>query len=549
MYSFGIPARKINTFNLKKKSQEKKGIQHQSVAGATPQQCAPLKLYMQGTSPQWFLDCSVDEGDDSLIDETFRRHCFEANRPAIFRRSYNLQFGGSQCFNVQKLQNDLSPKSLLELFGCEKNVPIVRETQKPGDDTSVDAKTTEEAKATPAFVNQSKNSPLPPKDYCPLPESSSTLQRFITDVTRDGEIDAQVYLKDWHYLLDRSALSARNDDDWDPHTNALYTCPLPLRLDWLNEYCLRKTDRSRAAAAQPTEDRSNADEAHAGGMANNRDLFGKQFDARGDNTGDYRFVYIGEVGSSTPYHMDVFGSYSWSLNVGGTKRWRFYTPHPDEEMPNTFLEFSEDEIGRPITRRYVEVIQLPGDLVFVPSRVYHCVENTTANNEHLVTSVNHNWFNRFNIVTHVVPLLVEEAMAAHTSVDQETRDIFRNDAKRAGCDCGLTTANYLTNECASLARHDFLFQKSISGEGEDVAIAETVTRDGWLSHVELMLQGGGSWNLFSMRRLLCFVADERRAANDGVSNNETLLDPAADLRAALEGIRQIDIAIGEIATT
>ncbi|KAF4352659.1 hypothetical protein G4B88_012562 [Cannabis sativa] len=40
----------------------------------------------------------------------------------------------------------------------------------------------------------------------------------------------------------------------------------------------------------------------------------------------YRFVYMGEKGSWTPLHADVFRSYSWSANACGKKRWLFLSP-------------------------------------------------------------------------------------------------------------------------------------------------------------------------------------------------------------------------------
>ena len=41
---------------------------------------------------------------------------------------------------------------------------------------------------------------------------------------------------------------------------------------------------------------------------------------------DYKFVYIGPKDSWTPFHYDVFGSFSWSANVVGRKHWIFVPP-------------------------------------------------------------------------------------------------------------------------------------------------------------------------------------------------------------------------------
>ena len=45
---------------------------------------------------------------------------------------------------------------------------------------------------------------------------------------------------------------------------------------------------------------------------------------------DYKFVYVGPEKSWTPFHSDVFGSFSWSANIVGTKRWIFV--HPGESV-------------------------------------------------------------------------------------------------------------------------------------------------------------------------------------------------------------------------
>ena len=53
-----------------------------------------------------------------------------------------------------------------------------------------------------------------------------------------------------------------------------------------------------------------------------------------------RFVYIGPAGSWTPFHSDVFGSYSWSANIVGRKKWIFYPPGEED--------FLKDSAGNPV---------------------------------------------------------------------------------------------------------------------------------------------------------------------------------------------------------
>uniref|UniRef100_K3X8M4 JmjC domain-containing protein n=1 Tax=Globisporangium ultimum (strain ATCC 200006 / CBS 805.95 / DAOM BR144) TaxID=431595 RepID=K3X8M4_GLOUD len=117
---------------------------------------------------------------------------------------------------------------------------------------------------------------------------------------------------------------------------------------------------------------------------------------------DYRFVYIGPAGSWTPMHHDVFRSYSWSVNITGRKEWIFF--HPDEEWK------LKDRFGRyvipDVTMEDVDRTQFPhiheaipihvtqetGEAIFVPSGWYHQVKNVEA-----TISINHNWFNGYNL--------------------------------------------------------------------------------------------------------------------------------------------------------
>eukprot|EP01062_Namystynia_karyoxenos_P048871 TRINITY_DN37344_c0_g1_i4.p1 TRINITY_DN37344_c0_g1~~TRINITY_DN37344_c0_g1_i4.p1 ORF type:complete len:272 (+),score=70.88 TRINITY_DN37344_c0_g1_i4:60-818(+) len=86
----------------------------------------------------------------------------------------------------------------------------------------------------------------------------------------DRQGSLRLYLKDWHW---QQALQEA-EGEW-------YAVPPWLTADWLNRYC--------------AEERA-----------------GHRF---GDGVGDYRFCYVGQQGSFTPYHVDVFRSYSWSANL------------------------------------------------------------------------------------------------------------------------------------------------------------------------------------------------------------------------------------------
>ena len=122
-----------------------------------------------------------------------------------------------------------------------------------------------------------------------------------------------------------------------------------------------------------------------------------------DQNDDYKFVYLGPKNSWTPFHSDVFGSFSWSANVAGFKKWIFVQKglEPDniydisEILPlNNSQPSTQDTFDCKIHEnvRYFEIIQGPGEVIFVPSGWYHQVLNLTD-----TLSINHNWFNGTNI--------------------------------------------------------------------------------------------------------------------------------------------------------
>ena len=45
-------------------------------------------------------------------------------------------------------------------------------------------------------------------------------------------------------------------------------------------------------------------------------------------------------GSWTPFHTDVFGSYSWSSNIVGRKRWIFLPPGEERKLTNRWFNDS-----------------------------------------------------------------------------------------------------------------------------------------------------------------------------------------------------------------
>lgn len=101
----------------------------------------------------------------------------------------------------------------------------------------------------------------------------------------------------------------------------------------------------------------------------------------------------------TPFHADVFSSFSWSTNICGTKKWILFPPIEEDRLRDTLgnlpFDLSEENhmnrIGETSIRSF-EVIQNAGQTLFVPSGWHHQVWNLED-----TISVNHNWFNGCNI--------------------------------------------------------------------------------------------------------------------------------------------------------
>nr|XP_022326185.1 jmjC domain-containing protein 4-like isoform X1 [Crassostrea virginica] len=157
------------------------------------------------------------------------------------------------------------------------------------------------------------------------------------------------YLKDWHFSRDFPNYKA-------------YETPCVFTSDWLNEF----------------------------------------WDSKADND-DYRFVYMGPKGSWTPFHADVFRSFSWSANICGRKKWIFYPPGEEENLCNKYghLVYNIDSAELSDAKLYpnyskvksrLEVIQEAGEIIYVPSGWHHQVHNLED-----TISINHNWLNGCNV--------------------------------------------------------------------------------------------------------------------------------------------------------
>ncbi|CAF2890808.1 unnamed protein product [Rotaria sp. Silwood2] len=152
-----------------------------------------------------------------------------------------------------------------------------------------------------------------------------------------------------------------------------------------------------------------------------------------ENEDDFRFVYVGGNGRNSPLHVDVIA------NICGKKRWHFSKPYS------------------------IEVIQEPGDILFVPSEWYHDVTNIGY-----TISINHNWFNAFNI--------------------------FR------------------------IWKHLCLILNDIEHRIED---CRSIMSDTWYEHCQLILQANEGMNFASLYKLLYIIVQRRIKENN---NEQTIFD-------------------------
>lgn len=123
-----------------------------------------------------------------------------------------------------------------------------------------------------------------------------------------------------------------------------------------------------------------------------------------EQASDHRFVYIGRGGTFTPLHKDVLCSYSWSFNVAGMKRWWLVRPEDEPLLRGLDGELAHDlrNIDTSVLpnwdenarARVLQVVQAPGEALFVPSCWVHQVLNEGGPTDTII-SINHNWLNGF----------------------------------------------------------------------------------------------------------------------------------------------------------
>ncbi|KPI87678.1 hypothetical protein ABL78_3216 [Leptomonas seymouri] len=443
----------------------------------------------------------------NLTYEEFRRSCLVPNRPAIIRNA--CRSAGSSYFHLAELIHRLSPQALHDTIGPRTLVPVyptpftatLKDTEAKCDSLEAphDAEGSTRcvqtcwgggALMTPVEVEGSEED----DGGCREVPLAVVLQSWALGNAGKGAGDSEsrvYYLKDWHLqeALERAATTAEcertgqqsaaapecvKQRESGVHGSALYRVPHFLGADWMDPFCRYVQSASSPRAGHPRRSSTEASETSMEGAAHGLSSLSSSAPTCvgfGNNRSDYRFAYIGSVGSWTPLHCDVFGTYSWSFNVCGDKLWFFPTMAGNAYLHEHLLPlFPTPPDIRVLTGFEMEgVVQHPGDLVFVPARFYHQVHNvsgmtfpfpsyagtetdakaaaSTASGEGagkgrqggamptstmvgpLTMALNHNWCNVFNIECMVRTFLSDaQRLVGQLSVDDlgvicDTKDV------------------------------------------------------------------------------------------------------------------------------
>ncbi|KAF9138240.1 JmjC domain-containing protein 4 [Mortierella sp. GBA39] len=203
------------------------------------------------------------------------------------------------------------------------------------------------------------------KDFTDQKRSTMDLKGFLDEWEEHSRADkpSRTYLKDFHFV--------KTFPDYGAYETPDIFCD-----DWMNEFWTRRTDMDD----------------------------------------DYRFVYCGGDGTFTPFHADVYRSYSWSANICGVKKWTLFPPNQEhlfqDKLHNTVYDIENvDPTLFPDfhkAKRFT-IYQKPGYTLFVPSGWWHQVHNIGD-----TISINHNWCNGSNL-----DLLVESMTSDLKEVERE----------------------------------------------------------------------------------------------------------------------------------
>ncbi|RNE97491.1 uncharacterized protein Tco025E_09439 [Trypanosoma conorhini] len=397
----------------------------------------------------------------TLTFEQFRERCLKPNLPAIIRRAVPESETGATdgfCSSLERMRSRLAPKSLIGAYGEDHRVP-----------------TAETMTELPSDVDQD--------------EYMVCRARSLGEVVECWRQNKRVvYLKDWHMQLDSEthATTATTPQFGEKpglgkehrflHGDGLYQAPAYLGDDWMDDFCRC----------------SRGDKVH--------------YHHFGGTESDYRFAYIGPPSSWTPLHFDVFGTYSWSLNVCGEKLWYFPSPEGNQRL----LENSLYGLVLPVDIRTTTgaelwaVLQRPGDLVFVPSGYLHQVHNVSGP--------------RF-------PLPPKNVMQTETSVGFENPERLNSaDADSVALVISVNH-NWCSEWCVermveAFCRDAGRIQRLLTEEDRILLFGGDLRA--WHDHVERLLVGGTNWNFACIRSFLKHRLACLRTQDDGIGAHERL---------------------------
>lgn len=102
-----------------------------------------------------------------------------------------------------------------------------------------------------------------------------------------------------------------------------------------------------------------------------------------DERPPYRWILMGPARSGTGLHVDPAGTHAWVTLIEGQKRWILFPPNEttvemqDPQIPSSiwFRDHYAREMAKPCHSSVVELVQYPGETVFVPAGWPHAVLN------------------------------------------------------------------------------------------------------------------------------------------------------------------------------